>query len=371
MPPSGAATDHASWLRQPLRLPAAFSRVSHKQLVLFTRQLATLVRAGMPLLRALHTIEEQLDDGPLREASRRIAEDVEGGMSCSEALARHPRIFPDFYVNMIKAGELGGLLDEILLRLADFLEKQNRLASRVRSALVYPSFVLGAALLILLLLMIFVVPTFISMFKDLGGALPLPTRILIGLCNVVRNPLSLAGGVGVVVLLLGAYRAMSVTPRGRLFLHRLFLHAPLVGSLVQGVAVARFARTLGTLLTSGVPILTALDTVEATVGNLVIAHAIHLVRDRIKEGESVAGPMEASRAFPPLVVRMVALGEETGQLDKMLVQIATSFEEEVDLQVASLTQLLEPVLIIGLGLIVGFIVISMFMPLFTLAKLLG
>ena len=352
-----------------VRWPAAFTRINTKQLVLFTRQLATLVRAGMPLLRAFHTIEEQLDPGPLRDATQRIAEDVEGGLGCSEALARHPRIFPEFYINMIKAGELGGLLDEILQRLAEFLEKQNRLSSRVRSALVYPAFVLGAAALILLLLMIFVVPTFISMFKDLGGALPLPTRILILTCNLVRSGWWLLGVLGVVAVV--SYRMLAVTPQGRLLLDRLKLHAPLVGGLIQGVAVARFARTLGTLLTSGVPILAALETVEATVGNTVISRAIRQLRDRIKEGESVSDPMAATRVFPPLVVRMVALGEETGQLDKMLVQIAASFEEEVDLQVASLTQLLEPVLIIGLGLVVGFIVISMFMPLFTLAKLLG
>ena len=352
-----------------LRLPEAFAHVGTKQLVLFTRQLATLVRAGMPLLRALHTIEEQLDDGTLREATRRIAEDVEGGISCSEALARHPRVFPEFYVNMIRAGELGGLLDEILQRLAEFLEKQNRLSSRVRNALVYPCFVLGAAAIILLLLMIFVVPTFVSMFKDLGGALPLPTRILIATCHIVRGGwwlLAVAGALAV-----AGYRAAAATAHGRFLLDQATLRVPLVGGLIEGVAVARFARTLGTLLTSGVPILAALETVEAIVGNTVISRAIRQVRDRIKEGEGVAGPMEASRVFPPLVVRMVALGEETGQLDQMLVQIATSFEEEVDLQVASLTQLLEPVLIIGLGLAVGFIVISMFMPLFTLAKLLG
>ena len=356
-------------MRLSIRFPALFVHVSTKQLVLFTRQLATLVRAGMPLLRALHTIDEQLDAGPLREATRHIAEDVEGGLSFSEALARHPRIFPEFFVHMIKAGELGGLLDEILQRLADFLEKQNRLASRVRSALVYPAFVLGAAGLILLLLMIFVVPTFVSMFKDLGGALPLPTRLLILTCNLVRGGWWLLIVVGVVVAV--SYRALAATPPGRFLLDRIALHAPIVGGLIQGVAVARFARTLGTLLTSGVPILTALDTVEAIVGNAVISRAIRQVHDRIKEGDSVAGPMEATHIFPPLVVRMVALGEETGQLDKMLVQIATSFEEEVDLQVASMTQLLEPVLIIGLGLVVGFIVISMFLPLFTLAKLLG
>ena len=369
MPPAAPVPSGPPWLRMQLRLPAVFSRVTTKQLVLFTRQLATLVRAGMPLLRALHTIEEQLDEGVLRDATRRIAEDVEGGVSCSEALARHPRVFPEFYVNMIRAGELGGLLDEILQRLAEFLEKQNRLASRVRSALVYPSFVLGAAGLILLLLMLFVVPTFISMFKDLGGALPLPTRILIAICGLVRHGWWLLAVLG--ALLVAGYRAAAATTRGRFLLDGLALRAPLFGTLIEGVAVARFARTLGTLLTSGVPILAALETVEATVGNTVVSRAIGQVRERIKEGESVAGPMEAVGVFPPLVVRMVALGEETGQLDKMLVQIAASFEEEVDLQVASLTQLLEPVLIIGLGLAVGFIVISMFMPLFTLAKLLG
>jgi type IV pilus assembly protein PilC len=344
-------------------------RSGRGQLVLSTRQLATLVKAGMPLLRALRTVSDQLDPGPLREVFAAVAKDVESGTKFSEALSFHPRWFPTFYVNMVRAGEIGGLLDEILKRLAELLEKQARLRDRVRSALMYPAFVMVAAVAILVILMVFVVPTFLGMFTELGSALPLPTRILITSTNVIRNwwwiVLLALAGLGFLL------RLFFQTPGGRRLLDRASLAAPGFGSLVERLLISRFTRTFGTLISSGVPILTALETVRATVTNSVIDDALQEVEHSLKIGESLARPMELSGVFPPLVTRMVALGEETGQLDQMLMQVADSYDEEVEVQLAGLTQLLEPMLIVFVGGIVGFIVIAMFLPLMSLTKLLG
>ena len=323
----------------------------------------------MPLLRSLRTVSDQLEPGVLREVFAQVAADVEGGDRLSDALLHHPRCFPTFYVNMVRAGELGGILDEILRRLADLMEKQQRIRERVKSALMYPAFVMFAAVSILTILMAFVVPTFIGMFAELGSALPLPTRILVWMCNLIR------GWWWLVILALGgvvtSVQAAIRTPVGKRQLDRLLLRLPVVGSLIHRLAISRFARTFGTLLTSGVPILEALTTVRATVSNVVIDDALQDVERSLKAGESLARPLELSGAFPPLVSRMVALGEETGQLDRMLVQLADSYEEEVEIQLGGLTQLLEPLLIVGVGAIVGFIVIAMFLPLLSLTKILG
>ncbi|MFA4991186.1 MAG: type II secretion system F family protein [Candidatus Omnitrophota bacterium] len=344
-------------------------RVSTKSLVIFTRQFATLIAAGLPLVKALRTLYDQLEPGVLKDIIKSVADDVEGGTNFSEALAHFPATFPEFYVNMIKAGELGGMLVDILKRLSEFLDKSQKLRDRIRSALMYPMFVMLVALLILVMLMIFVIPAFTNMFSELGGALPLPTRILIGASDFTRSFWYLIPLIP--ILLIAAYKALVRDPGRRFIIDRLKLRVPIVGPLVQQVAVARFTRTLGTLLTSGVPILAALQTVKDIIGNEFIGRAVMQLRDSIKEGEGVSGPMEASKAFPPLVTKMISIGEETGELDKMLIQIADNFEEEVDVAVSGLTSLLEPLLIVFMGLVVGFIVISMFMPLFSLAKLIG
>ncbi|MBI3331270.1 MAG: type II secretion system F family protein [Candidatus Omnitrophica bacterium] len=353
----------------PRRGRFRLGRSGRPQLVLSTRQLATLVKAGMPLLRALRTVSDQLDPGPLREVFTAVASDVEAGVKFSESLSAHPAWFPTFYVNMVRAGEVGGLLDEILKRLAELLEKQARLRERVKSALMYPAFVMVVAVGILIVLMAFVVPTFLGMFTELGSALPLPTRILITACNLVRGAwwvvlLALAG-------LWALLRMALNTPQGRRLVDQTLLRAPGIGSLVERLLVSRFARTLGTLIASGVPILSALETVRATVMNVIIDEALQDVERSLKVGESLARPMELSGVFPPLVTRMVALGEETGQLDRMLMQVADSYDEEVEVQLAGLTQLLEPLLIVFVGGVVGFIVIAMFLPLMSLTKLLG
>lgn len=346
-----------------------FGSNAHAQLVLSTRQLATLIKAGMPLLRALRTVDDQLDPGPLQAAFTEVATDVESGIKFSEALSRHPKWFPTYYVNMVRAGELGGLLDEILKRLADLLNNQARLKNRVKSALMYPLFVMVAAVGIVGILMAFVVPTFLEMFTELGSALPLPTQILVNISTIMRDWWFFVI-IGLVVAFV-LWQAFIRTPLGRGMVDRALLNAPVIGSLIERLVISRFARTFGTLLTSGVPILSALETVRATVTNVVIEEALQDVEQSLKVGDSLARPMEISGAFPPLVSRMVALGEETGQLDQMLMQIADSYEEEVEVQLAGLTQLLEPLLIVFIGGVVGFIVVAMFMPLVSLTKLLG
>lgn len=353
----------------PRRRLFGFGRSGRPQLVLSTRQLATLVKAGMPLLRSLRTVSDQLDPGPLRDAFVAVATDVDSGVSFSEALARYPKWFPPFYVNMVHAGEVGGLLDEILKRLAELLERQARLRRRVRSALMYPAFVMVAAVGILIVLMTFVVPTFISMFTELGSTLPLPTRMLIVVSDVFR---AWWWAIILGLFAMPALGRMILSRRsGRRLADTLTLHAPVFGSLAERVLVARFARTFGTLLSSGVPILGALETVRGTVTNVVFESALQEVEQSLKVGESLARPMELSGVFPPMVTRMVALGEETGQLDQMLMRIADDYEEEVEVQLSGLTQLLEPMLILFVGGIVAFIVIAMFLPLMSLTKLLG
>ena len=346
-----------------------FGGSSRAHLVLCTRQLATLVKAGMPLLRALRTVSDQLEPGPFRDIFSQIARDVEAGVKLSEALSHHPQSFPAFYVNMVRAGEVGGLLDEILKRLAELLEKQQRLRERVKGALMYPAFVMCAAVGILIILMAFVVPTFLGMFTELGSSLPWPTQVLVTVTGVVRAWwwVVLAALAGLAALL----KWIAATPAGRRLVDRAVFYAPVFGPLVQRLLIARFSRTFGTLLASGVPILSALETVRATVTNAVIDDALQDVAHSLKVGESLARPMELSGVFPPLVSRMIALGEETGQLDQMLVQLAASYEEEVEVQLGGLTQLLEPMLIVFVGGIVGFIVIAMFLPLLSLTKLLG
>ncbi len=356
-------------LKREIKLPS-FLKVKHvslKQLSVFTRQLSTLINAGLPLVKTLYTLTDQLD-GYFKEVVAKITSQVEAGDKFSACLARYPGIFPNVFVNMIKAAELGGMMDEVLKKLAIFLEKEERLKARVRSALIYPAFVLAVAVIILTLLMVFVVPTFSEMFADLGGDLPVPTRILMATSGAIRYSWYwIILGIAALVF---AYRVFVRSPKNRFLIDKLKLRLPVFGKLIQQMAVAHFSRTLGTLLKSGVPILGALEAVRDTVGNSVIARATMRVHDSIKEGENISTQMEASGAFPPLVVTMVSVGEESGELDNMLIQIANDYEEEVDVTVSSLTSLLEPVLIVLMGLIVGFIVVAMFLPLFTLAKLI-
>jgi type IV pilus assembly protein PilC len=337
-------------------------KVKLKILTIFTRQLATLIDAGLPLLRSLNTLARQERNVVMRNTMAHLATAVESGSTFSEALAQHPGIFNKLYVNMVKAGELGGVLEIVLARLAEFQEKAEKIKGKVKSAMVYPVVVLTIATLILSFLLVFIVPKFQKIFQDALPGTPLPgvTLFVIGASNLLISQWYLiVGGIfGVVV----GYKVFSATPVGALIIDQTALRLPVFGDLLSKTAISRFARTLGTLISSGVPILQALNITRETAGNLVIASAIGKIHDSVKEGESVVGPMESSGVFPPMVTSMVQVGEETGQLPDMLVKVADVYEGEVDNVVTSLTSILEPIMIVMLAVIVGTIVIALFMP---------
>jgi len=341
-------------------------RIKGKLLMIFTRQLATLIDSGLPLLRSLNVLSKQERDPVLRGTVNKLAEGVQGGATFSDSLAQHPAIFNELYVNMVKAGELGGVLEVVLTRLAEFQEKATKIRNKVKSAMVYPIIVMIMAIAIMVFLLVFIVPKFEAIFHDMLGDKPLPsiTLFVIGVSRFVQNHyLVLIGGV---VTLIVAYRITNGNPRGRSFLDSIKLHVPLFGDLLRKTAISRFSRTLGTLVTSGVPILQALIITRETAGNAVIAAAISQVHDSVKEGESIVQPLEASGVFPPMVISMIDVGEETGQLPEMLLKVADVYDDEVDNSVAGLTSMLEPIMIVFLAVIVGTIVIALFMPLISI-----
>jgi type IV pilus assembly protein PilC len=340
--------------------------VKPKVLMVFTRQLATLIDAGLPLLRSLTVLSKQERDPLLRKTINSVADSVQGGSTFSEGLGQHPRIFDSLYINMVKAGELGGVLELVLNRLAEFQEKAQKVKNKVVAAMVYPAIVLFLAAGIMSFLMVFIVPKFQQIFHDMLGDKPLPaiTQVVIETSNVFKDHwlFSIAGFFA----LISGPRMVAKTKLGRAVIDRLKLKAPLFGDLNRKTSISRFARTLGTLVTSGVPILQALNITRATAGNVVIANAILQVHDSVKEGESIVQPLEASGAFPAMVISMIDVGEETGQLPEMLLKIAEVYEDEVDNAVAALTSMLEPIMIVLLALIVGTIVIALFMPLISI-----
>lgn len=343
-------------------------KVPAKVLTVFTRQLSTLISAGLPLLRSLRTLSKQEKNANLKKIMASLAESVEGGTTFSEALSQHPKAFNKLYVNMVKAGELGGVLEIVLTRLAEFAEKSQRIRGKVTSAMVYPLVVLTIAVLIVAFLMLFIVPKFEAIFQDMLGGRPLPviTQLIMDLSRFIQGnflPLLIAGGV----LGVGARFALRL-PGISTAVDRYKLKLPLFGDLLTKTSVARFSRTLGTLVSSGVPILQALQITRDTAGNERVSEAIETIHDNVKEGESMVAPMEASQIFPPMVVSMVQVGEETGQLPDMLTKVADVFEEEVDTAVAGLTSLLEPIMIVVLALIVGTIVVALFLPLITIIQ---
>lgn len=360
----GATQKAGAGLKKDLKLPSFMGgRVKTKHLMVFTRQLATLVEAGLPLLRGLRILLQQEKHPVLRDALNGMGESVEGGSTFSEALAMFPKVFDFLFVNMVKAGEAGGVLDVVLSRLAEFMEKAERIRRRVKGAMVYPIVVLVVAIGILGFLLTSIIPKFAEIFKDLMGGAQLPalTRFVINLSDIVRYKGGyVVGGVIVIVFLM---KAMKRTEKGRFLVDKLKLKSPIFGPLVIKTSVARFSRTLGTLMTSGVPVLQALNIVRDTSGNAVIAAAIQDVHDSVKEGDSMSMPLESARVFPSMVVSMVDVGEETGALPEMLLRIADNYEEEVDVAVESLTSIIEPIMIVFLAVIVGTIVIAMFVPL--------
>ncbi|MFZ4598528.1 MAG: type II secretion system F family protein [Terrimicrobiaceae bacterium] len=340
--------------------------IKPKTLMIFTRQLATLIDAGLPLLRGLTVLSKQEPDLVLKGVIINLAESVQGGGTFSESLAGHPKIFNKLYVNMVKAGELGGVLELVLLRLAEFQEKAQKIKNKVVAAMFYPIIVLVIAIVILAFLLVFIVPKFEAIFADMLGGKPLPglTQFVIGASNLVKNnSLMLLGGlVGFVIL----YKIVSKTKQGLVVIDNIKLKAPLFGDLTRKSSISRFSRTLGTLVTSGVPILQALNITRETAGNSVIAGAITKVHDSVKEGESIVNPLEASGVFPPMVISMIDVGEETGQLPEMLLKVAEVYDDEVDNAVAGLTSLLEPIMIVFLAVVVGTIVIALFLPLISI-----
>ncbi len=347
----------------------AIGRVSNKQLTAFTRQLSTLQDAGLPIVRSIKILGGQMKPGVLKNTLIDVAEDIEGGATLSEAMGKHPRAFDRLYVNMVKAGETGGVLDTILQRLADFREKSQKLKRRVISALMYPVAVLTFATGILTFIMIYIVPQFTKIFEDLDVKLPGLTLKLIAFSKFVINdwPILLAIPIGVIIL----YKIIRLSRIGRLVVDWIKMKIPVFGTIVNKSVVSRFTRTLGTLIASGVPILEALNIVRDTAGNEVVARAIGKVHDSIREGESIAEPLRQSRITDEMVCNMVDVGEETGDLDKMLIKVADAYDEELDALVAGLMSMLEPFIVIGLGLVVGTIVIALFMPLVKLMEDLG
>jgi len=341
-------------------------KVKSKVLMIFTRQLATLIDSGLPLLRSLNVLAKQERDKVMKRTIDKLADSVQSGSTFSDALALHPKIFTDLYVSMVRAGEVGGVLELVLTRLSEFQEKAARIKNKIISAMVYPMIVMTMALGILCFLLVFIVPRFEVIFHDLLGDKPLPpaTRFVIAVSGFMQNHgLILVGAVVAIVVI---YKFLGRTRKGRLAIDHFKLRMPLFGNLNRKTAISRFARTLGTLVTSGVPILQALNITRETAGNAAIAVAIARVHDSVKEGESIVQPMEASKVFPPMVVSMVDVGEETGKLPEMLLKIAEVYDDEVDNAVAALTSMLEPIMIVFLAVIVGTIVLALFTPLISI-----
>lgn len=346
-------------------------KVKAKVLTTFTRQLATLVDAGLPLLRGMRVLEKQERDRTLKRIIGELAVSIEGGSTFSESLAQHPKTFNRLYVNMVKAGELGGVLEVVLNRLAEFMEKAQKIKGKVIAAMFYPVAVMVVAVGILALLMIVVVPKFEAIFKDMleGEALPGFTRLVLGISNTIKN--NLLGTVIAIFCIVVAFKLFAMTKFGRRMVDKVKLKIPALGPVVSKVAIARFTRTLGTLVSSGVPILQALTIVRETSGNVVVAEAVNAIHESVKEGETITQPLEASGVFPPIVISMVDVGEQTGALPEMLMKIADNYDEEVDNAVSAMTSLLEPIMIVFLAVIVGSIVIALFMPLIVLMDKVG
>lgn len=344
-------------------------KVKDKDIVVFTRQFATMIDAGLPLVQALDILSTQVENKTLSKALSQVKTDVESGATYADALRKHPRIFSELYVNMVAAGEAGGILDTILNRLAGYIEKAMKLKKKVKSAMVYPAVVTTIAVLVIAVIMIFVVPTFAKMFAQLGGTLPLPTRMIINLSNFIAGigGLLVAGTIVAVVVFIVQVRR---TEKGKHIMDKILLKFPIFGTLLNKVAVAKFTRTLGTLVSSGVPILDGLEITAKTSGNKVIEYAIMDVRKGVVGGKTLAEPITKAKVFPPMVTHMIAVGESTGALDAMLSKIADFYDDEVDATVANLTAMMEPMLMVFLGGTVGFIVVAMYLPIFKLITLI-
>lgn len=342
--------------------------VKVKDLTIFSRQFATMVNAGLPLTKCLSILAEQTKNRTFAKSIAGVSHDVESGQSLSESMDKHPKVFPKLYTTMTKAGETGGVLDEVLLRVADHYEKESELKGKIKSAMAYPAAMFSFAMIIVFLMIIFIVPVFVKMFAEMGGTLPLPTRILLGINTLISGFWWLLLAITIAVIY--GYRWFSRTGSGRLLIDRIKLSMPVFGVLSQKIAIAKFSRTLGTLIATGVPILQALDIVADTAGNEVVVSAVRRARTSIKEGETIAKPLGKSKVFPSMVVHMIAVGEETGALHSMLSKVADFYDREVAATVDALTSLIEPFMIVGMGLIIGGILIALYLPMFKMVTLI-
>jgi type IV pilus assembly protein PilC len=352
-----------------IKIPGLGEKVKPRDVAVLTRQFATMIDAGLTIVQCLNILGEQTESKPLRAALRAIKKDVEGGTTLAEALKKHPKIFDDLYVNMVEAGETGGVLNAILNRIALFIEKAARLKRKVKGAMIYPCTIVAVAVIVVAILLVFVIPVFAELYGSMGKALPAPTQITINISNWFRGNIIyiLFAITGIVV----AIRAYYQTPQGRMNIDRLMLRMPVVGDLLRKVAVARFSQNMSLLLSSGVPILDGLAITARTAGNKVVEKAIMDSRVSISQGRTVAEPLKESKIFPPMVCQMVAVGESTGGLDNMLKKVAELYEEEVDEAVANLTALMEPMIMVVLGVILGGLVISMYLPIFQMGSLVS
>lgn len=344
-------------------------KVKPAQIGVFTRQLATMITSGLPLVQSLDILSNQLDNANLRAITRTIKEKIEGGSRFAETLKDYPKCFDDLYVNLIVAGEEGGLLDDVLVRLSNYIEKTEKLKKKVKSALIYPSAIIIVAILVVLVLLLFVIPVFEGMFASFGKALPAPTQFVINLSKFVKSGIHfMIAGLVIAAFL---FRRYYKTERGERQIDRILLKVPIFGLLIQKASVARVTRTLATLLTSGVSILESLTIVAKTAGNKVIEEALVVARSDISEGKSISEPLLASGAFPPMTIQMIQVGESTGALDSMLNKIADFYEEDVDNTVTNLTALLEPALMVFLGVVLGGLIVAMYLPIFQLGSVVG
>lgn len=356
-------------LGKELTIPGFGESVKPRDVVIFTRQLATMIDAGLPIVQCLDILAQQSPNKKLRNVIRELKEQVEAGSTFTDALRKHPKLFDDLYVNMCAAGEVGGILDNILNRLAAYMEKALKLKAKIKGAMIYPATIVTVAVGVTAVLLIFVIPVFAELFESFGQELPAPTQFVINLSNFTvayfKYMVAVAIAVGV------AFRQTYRTEAGRVAFDNIFLQLPIFGELIRKSAVARFTRTLSTLVSSGVPILDALAITARTSGNKVVERAVLQTRVSISEGRTIAEPLQQSKVFPPMVCQMIAVGESTGALDAMLSKIADFYEEEVDNAVANLTSLMEPLVILFLGVIIGGLVISMYLPIFKLGSVIG
>ena len=352
-----------------INLPSFGAPVKQHDIVIFTRQFATMIDAGLPLVQCLEILSQQSDSKVLCKTIKAVKEEVEAGSTFAAALRKHPKVFSDLYSNMVAAGEVGGILDTILNRLASYMEKIVRLKSKIKGAMIYPACIIFAAVLVTGILLVYVIPVFAELFGSFGQALPAPTQFVINLSNfTINNFWFIIGGF---IATAGGFVFASRTDRGRYYMDKIGLRVPVFGDLIRKTSIARFARTLGTLVSSGVPILDALTITGRTAGNKIIEEAIYATRTSISEGKTIAEPLIESKVFPPMVCHMIAVGETTGALDQMLQKIADFYEDEVDNAVANLTALMEPMVILLLGGLIGGLVVSMYLPIFKLGSVLS